>query len=174
MSETSKLIEEIRTGLSQKSASQKDEVRVMKSMLNDQEYVVGVYGSAGKIGEYSPFEDSRKMLASVINEATGVSKDEAATLANNHQFSNGESTSMVNLSKEFVNTYAQTTRKLPLGGRETSNVSLQGVHVDASTTRYPKKVGIDADGKGVYESTVKSVPTHDKIKAAAPCPTWVK
>ena len=174
MSETSKLIEEIRENLTQKSASQKDEVRVMRSMLNDKDYVVGVYNSSGKTDEYCPSEDARKMTASIINATTGVSKDEAATLADNHQFSNGEAASMVNISKEFVNTYAQTTRKLPLGGRETSNVSLQGVHVESSTTRYPKKVGIGSDGKGVYESTVKSVPTHDKIKASAPCPTWVK
>lgn len=174
MSETSKLIEEIREGLSQKSASQKDEVRVMRSILNDKDYVVGVYGAAGKVGEYCPSEDARKMAASIINTTTGVSKEEAATLADNHQFSNSEASSMVGISKEFINTYSQTTRKLPLGGRETSNVSLQGVHVEASTTRYPKKVGIGSDGKGVYESTVKSVPTHDKIKASAPCPTWVK
>jgi hypothetical protein len=174
MSETSKLVKEIREGLSQKSSSQKDETRVMQCMLNDKEYNVGVYGAAGKVGEYCPAQDARKMAASIISSTTSITKDEAASLADAHQFSKAEATAMVGISKEFVNTYGQTTRKLPLGGRENSNVVLQGVEVEASTTRYPKKVGIDSEGKGIYESTVKSVPAHNKIKASAPCPSWVK
>ena len=39
------LVNEIRTGLTQKSSSQKDEVRVMKAMLNDRDYVVDVYNN---------------------------------------------------------------------------------------------------------------------------------
>ena len=174
MSDTSVLIKEIREGLSQKSSSQKDEIRVMQSMLNDKDYKVGIYNSAGKVGEYCPYEDARKMQASVLASAAGVSKDEAVSLAEAHQFSKAEAASFVGISKEFVNTYGQTTRKLPLGGRQYSNVTLQGEHQDASTTRYPKKVGIGADGKAIYESTLKPVAAHDKIKASAPCPIWVK
>ena len=66
------------------------------------------------------------------------------------------------------------TRKLPLGGRATSNVTLQGERVEASTTRYPKKVGVNEDGSDRYESTVKPVPAHCKIKSSTPCPSWVK
>lgn len=174
MSATQNLVQEIKDGLSQKSASQKDEVRVMQSMLNDREYVVGVYGASGKTGEYSPFADARSMVSSVIASTTKVSKDEAATLADNHQFSKNEAGSMVNLSKEFINTYGSTTRKLPLGGRETSNVILQGIHEEQGTTRYPKKVGVNDDGSDRYESTLKPVPAHDKIKSTSPCPPWVK
>lgn len=174
MSATHDLVEEIKNGLSQKSASQKDEVRVMQSMLNDTDYVVGVYGTSGKVGEYCPAQDARSMISSVIAATTKVSKDEAAALAENHQFSKPEAGSMVNISKEFVNTYAGTSRKLPLGGRETMNVTLQGVHEENGTTRYPKKVGVNSDGTDRYESTLKPVPAHDKIKSSAPCPIWVK
>lgn len=174
MSTTTNLINEIKEGLSQKSASQKDEVRVMQAMLNDRDYVVGVYGNSGKTGEYCPAADARAMISSVIQSTTKVSKDEAAALADAHDFSKQESTSMVGISKEFINTYANTTRKLPLGGRETSNVTLQGVEVEASTTRYPKKVGVNADGSDKYESTVKDVPAHLKIKSSTPCPAWIK
>lgn len=174
MSATNDLVKEIREGLSQKSASQKDEVRVMQSMLNDRDYKVGVYNNSGKVGEYCPAEDARAMIGSVIASTTKVSKDEAAQLAASHDFSKAESASMVGISKEFINTYGATTRKLPLGGRATSNVTLQGERVEASTTRYPKKVGVNEDGSDRYESTVKPVPAHCKIKSSTPCPSWVK
>ena len=31
---------------------------------------------------------------------------------------------MINISKQFIHTYLETGRKLPLGGREKSNISL--------------------------------------------------
>lgn len=174
MSQTLELIQDIRENLSQKASSHKDEVRVMQSMLNDTDYKVGVYGSSGRVGEYCPAEDARTMIGSVIASTTKISKDEAAVLAQDHQFSKVECESFVNVSKEFINTYAATERKLPLGGRATSNVTLQGVHADATTTRYPKKVGVNEDGSDKYESAVKSIPAHDKIKASASCPAWVR
>lgn len=174
MSELNKLVTEIKSNLSQKSASQKDEVKVMATMLNDKEYSVGVYGNEGKVGEYSPAADARQMIASVISSTAKISKDEAATLADAHTFSKAEATSMVGISKEFVNSYMLTGRKLPLGGRVDSNVSLIGEAVGPSTSRYPKKIGINEDGSGIYESATREVPAHMNVKASSPCPTWVK
>ena len=61
------LVQEIAVNLSQKSASQKDEVRVMQAMLNDKTYVVGEYNKSGKIGDYCPYDDSRKLIESYLN-----------------------------------------------------------------------------------------------------------
>ena len=48
MSESVKdLVKEIKTGLSQTSSSRKDEIRVMKAMLNDPSYEVDEYGKDG-------------------------------------------------------------------------------------------------------------------------------
>ena len=58
MSKTSQLLKEIKEGLSQVSSSQKDEVRVMQAMLNDREYVVGIYGKEGKKEDYCPSNES--------------------------------------------------------------------------------------------------------------------
>ena len=60
------LVKDIRTNLKQRSASQKDEVRVMKAMLNDKDFKVGEYTKEGKVGEYSPYEDSRKMVSTIL------------------------------------------------------------------------------------------------------------
>lgn len=174
MSELNNLIRDIKTNLSQKSASQKDEVKVMQTMLNDKEYVATVYSTEGATGTYCPAQDARTMLTSVISSTAKISKDEAASLADAHQFTKAEASSMVGVSKEFVNCYMQTGRKLPLGGRATSNASIIGEDMKASTSRYPKKVGIGDDGKPIYENAVKQVPAYLKVKASSPCPTWVK
>lgn len=174
MSELTNLIKEIKDGLSQKSASQKDEVKVMQTMLNDKEYVATIYGNEGEVGTYSPFQDSRQMLTSVISSTAKINKDEAAALAEQHQFTKAEAASMVNVSKEFVNSYVQTGRKLPFGGRENFNIALIGEDMEPSTSRYPKKVGIGEDGKGIYENTEKPVPAYFKVKSSSPCPPWVK
>lgn len=169
---TMELVKEIKAGLSQRSSSQKDEVVVMQAMLNDKEYIVDVYGSTGKIGTYSPSEDARKLTASLVSSTTKISKDEAEHLANEHEFSKTEAASMIGISKEFINTYVETGRKLPLGGRAQSNVSLIGKDVSTSISRYPKRV-VDNNGKVAYENAEKKVPAHKAIKSMSPCPAYL-
>ena len=124
MSVLNDLIKEIDTTRSQVSASAKHEERVMRAMLNDREYKVGVYGKNGLEGEYCPAADARTMLSTIIQSTTKVSAEEATKLAETHEFKKSEAQSMINISKEYVNVYIQTGRKLPLGGRETSDITL--------------------------------------------------
>lgn len=164
------VVAEIKNSLSQRSSSQKDEVRVMRAMLNDPTYNVGVYDRSGKIGEYCPFEDSRNMLGSIINEATGIQPKEARALANTFEFSKKESESMVNISKEYINTYLHTNRKLPMGGREKSNASLLLKEISESEKKYPNAIG-DKNDKSTGTTVV---PAHESIKVSAPCPSYLK
>lgn len=172
MSETMKLVKEIKEGLSQRGSSQKDEVRVMQAMLNDKGYTVDVYGNTGKVGEYCPSEDARKMTASVLAATTKISRDEAEHLASEHNYTKAEAASMVNIGKEFINTYIETDRKLPLGGRKESNVALIGREIESHIARYPKRV-VQPDGTVVHEDGRKEVPSHKTIKAGGR-PAWVK
>lgn len=164
------LLEEIKKGLSQRSSSQKDEEHVMRAMLNDPTYSVGIYDKTGKVGEYCPFDDSRNMIGSIINEATGIQAKEARALASTFEFTKKESQSMVNISKEFVNTYLHTGRKLPLGGREKSNASLLLKEIPESEKKFPNSIG-DANDKS---SGTTVVPAHEGIKVSAPCPSYLK
>ena len=175
MSEMSNLLKDIKANLSQKSASQKDEVRVMQVMLNDKEYAPTVYNSDGSVaGTYCPAQDARDMIGSVISSTAKINKNEAAELAAAHTFTKSEASSFVGVSKEFVNSYMQTGRKLPFGGRERSNIAITGQDLDQTTKRYPKKVGVKEDGTGIYENAEKIVPAHLSAKVSAPCPEWVK
>lgn len=168
------LLTEISGGLSQVSSSRKDEVRVMQAMLSDPSYEVTVYGKDGPEGTYCPTADFRGMCASIIANAAKISGAEAEQLMSDYTVRKGEAAAMVNISKEFVNTFLQTGRKLPLGPRESSDVSLSLKKVEASTRLYPQKVGVNDDGSDRYSKAPTTVPAHESIRVHAPCPPWVK
>jgi hypothetical protein len=168
------LVKEIKDNLSQVSSSTKDEIRVMQAMLNDTEYEVGVYTNTGVKETYNPAKDFRGMLSGVVANTTKISKDEASALVAAHEVTKAEASTMVNVSKEFVNTYLGTGRKLPFGGREKSNIAISGKDVKETTKTYPKKVGVNEDGTDRYESGERKVPAHFTAKIYSPCPEWVK
>lgn len=173
MENVRELVSGIRAGLSQKSASQKDELKVMKAMLNDRDYEVTVYGGTEN-ETFCPAREARDMISSVIKSTTKISGEEAAKLADEHEFSNREASSMIGISKEFVNTYLETGRKLPLGGREKSDVSLIQKEVPASERPYPKRVGVNEDGTPKYDRALAPVKAHNTVRVIAPCPEWIK
>lgn len=174
MSSVQALVKEIKDGLSQVSSSTKDEIRIMQAMLNDTDYEVGIYGNSGLKGTYNPAKDFRSMMSSVVSSTTKISKEEATALVDTHEVSKSEATSMVNVSKEFINTYIATGRKLPLGGREKSNIAISGKEVEETVKTYPKKIGVNEDGSGRYESGERKVPAHFTAKVYSSCPEWVK
>lgn len=175
MSESVKnLVNEIKTGLSQTSSSSKDEIRVMKAMLSDPTYEVDVYSKEGVTDTYNPCKEFRGMCASIISSVAKVPQSEAANMMDNYEVKKSEASSMVGISKEFVNTFLHTGRKLPLGARATSDVSLSLKSVAPSTRLFPQKVGVNDDGTAKYSKSPTTVPAHDSIRVHAPCPSWVK
>lgn len=164
-----KLVEEIKDGLSQQGSSLKDENAVMRSMLNDKDFKADVYSKDGVVGQVCPFEEAREMVSSVLNKTAKIPAAEAEELANNHMFTKGESSNMIAISKEFVNTYLETGRKLSLGKRADSDISLIPKDVPDSVRTYPKKVGENEYVKGEVK-----VPAHKSIKVSSPCPDWLK
>lgn len=167
------LVKEIHDGLKQKNSSQKDEVRVMQAMLNDTSFKVGVYGKDGKEGEYCPAEDFKSMASSIVASAAKINKKEAEEIISTYEVSKAEASSMVNISKEFINTYLDTGRKLPLGGRETTNFALVARQVEEKTKPCPKKVGVDESGNPIYDTPIKTIPAHTGLKAYSSCPSWM-
>ena len=168
------LIKDINENLKQTSSSRKDETAVMQAMLNDPGYEVNIYGKDGIEGTYNPTNDFRAMCDSIISNAAKVPMAEATQLMSDYNVRKSEATSMVNISKEFVNAYLHTGRKLPLGAREKSDVSLSIKKVDATTRMYPQKVGVNDDGSDRYSKTPTTIPAHESVRVHAPCPSWVK
>ena len=161
-------------GMTYDTKSQKDEVAVMKAMLNDRQYRVDVYGPSGVEGSFCPAECIRETMSSIISNTTGIGSTEARHLMDNYEIKSTEARNMIDLSKEFINTYMHTGRKLPLGGREASNVSLIRKPIPPGIVKFPVKVGEDKTGKAIYESEETYVAGYDSIKVYNSCPVWVK
>ena len=164
-------IQETRT---QSSANSKDEIRVGQAMLNDPTFVVDIYNKDGVVGQYSPYQDTRDMISSIIKDTTKMSANEATELANNYQFTRQTTQAMNNYAKEFVNTYLQTGRKLPLGCRATSNCSLIAKHKEAKVNSFPAPIAVDANGNKIYDSSASMTPAYDTIKVSGTCPAHLK
>ena len=159
----------------QTSANSKDEVRVAQAMLNDPTFVVDIYNKHGVSGQYSPYTDTRAMIADIIKDTTKISAKEAEELSSTYTFNKNAAQTMINFGKEFVNTYLQTGRKLPLGTRETSNCALIRKHKEAKVNSFPMASAIDADGNKVYTSSPASMtPAYDTIKVSGTCPAHLK
>lgn len=169
METTASLIASIKDNLVQANTSHKDEVAVMQSMLSDPTYEVTVYGHSGPTGTYNPCKDFRGMCSSIIANTAKVNQAEAANLMEGYVPKRTEAESMVSISKEFVNTFLQTGRKLSLGGRETSNIALTLRKVPETTRSCPHK---NADG--TYQRVPTTIPAHDALKVSASCPPWAK
>jgi hypothetical protein len=168
------LVKSIDQNRTQVSASNKDEVAVMRAMLNDDTYKVDVYGKSGVEGQYCPYEESRALAASILKGAANITSNEAIELANKYEFGKQDAIIMIGISKEFVNTYLETGRKLPLGGRATSDISIQRKIKEETVSSFPVKTGVNDDGSDKYEHTQgRVIPAHGSLKVSSPCPPWV-
>lgn len=174
-SETQNLVESIHNSLKQKGASSRDEVAVMRCILNDKNYVVDVYSSnSGEVEKYCPYDDVRSTYKNVLKSA-GMTPDEAQQVADNYICTNADAKSYVNISKQFIHTYLETGRKLPLGGREQSNVSLIGKTRPERPNIHVSKVGTNEDGSDKFEMVEDGIiPEYKTVKVISPVPSWLK
>ena len=156
------------------TASKKDEVRVMKSLMNDTSYEVDVYGTNGKEGTLNPSQTLRSFCSSILTNVAKIPGVEAEHLMSNYEFKKSEAEKVIDFSKEFVNTYLHSGRKLPLGGREKSNISIALKVVPPGERSYPKSVGVDKNGNKIYASAKTYVQRFESVKVFASAPSWVK
>nr|DAR06378.1 MAG TPA: hypothetical protein [Caudoviricetes sp.] len=156
------------------TASHKDEIRVMRAMMNDTTYKVDLYGVSGKESTYNPSTKIREMCASVMSSAAKIPMAEAQSLMREHEFKKSEAEALIEFSKEFINTYIHTGRKLPLGGREKSNVSVALKEIPAGERTFPQVVEVKKDGTKIYSSGRTYVKAYESVKVFAPAPSWLK
>ncbi len=148
----------------QKAASRVDEIRVMRTMINDPNFSISVYDkNKGLIGSRCPREEAVKFAAGISSAITGLDNKSATELANNYEFSKKDASFLVENSKDFMQTYLQTGRKLPI---------IQGVDSEASIFYRP----IEAKEKIVPNGNEKKstlVPSYNKVICRSKCPKYV-
>ena len=113
---TNELLAEIREiTKKQKSASKVDEVRVMRSMLNDPDFKVSVYDkNSGLIGTRCPREEAVKFITNVAANLTGLEKKTATAMCNEYEFTKKDAMFMIDMAKDFNQVYLSSGRKLPI------------------------------------------------------------
>ena len=168
------IMESIKSERKQISSNSRDEIKVMKAMLNDSSYRVDIYGKNGIEGQFCPYEESRNMIANIIKNTTKISTNEAQDLADKYEFGKQDAAIMVNISKEFINTYIDTGRKLPFGGREDSNISIAKKIKPETEKTITKKIGVDDNGNDKYEQINITIPQHSTLKVYGSAPSWKK
>lgn len=168
MEKVQELVKGIKESLTQSSASNRDEVEVMKHMLNDKDYKVDVYGKDGQIeGTYCPAESARLVASNIIQGTTKMSSAEAEELASNYEFKRKDAVELVELSKEFINTYLDTGRKIKLGDRAQKSITLSQKDKEVSTRTFPRKVGVADDGSAIYKTDSVEIPAYKEVKATS-------
>lgn len=169
------LVKQIAENRTQKSANAKDEVEVMRAMLNDPDYKVDVWSRKGIVGQVCPRESATQIAANVIRDTTKMSMNEATELASRYEYSKQDAQNAINISKEFVLGYLETGRKLPLGARKESNSVLELRQKEEKLSTFPAPSGVDANGEKIYANKSNGViPAHKVVKASGSCPAWVK
>lgn len=164
MENAKEVIQSVKDGVYQHKASRKDEVTVMKAIINDPEYSVDIYDKDGEPEAYFPGKEFRRVVSSAIASTTKIPAKEAVELVNNYNFTKSDAAALIGLTKEFVHSYLKTGRKLPIGGRSTSNVELIWKQFSERAAGVPGSDG----GRSI---TV--IPAHEGIKTSNPCPPWV-
>ena len=163
------LIKDIHDNLKQKSASKRDEVTVMRAMLNDKDFIVTDYATHE---QHCPAKDFRDMTANIIAATTKMPKVEAQAVADNYDVKKSDAETMVNISKDFVNCALRTGRKINLGATEKSDISIQIKEIPESQKKFPMKTGVNDDGTPRYEKAETIIPAHEGLKVSSPCPKW--
>lgn len=163
------LIQETKNNLKQKSASRRDEEAVMRAMLNDREFIVRDYSTQET---HCPANDYRDMIAGIISTTTKMPKVEAMSVVNDYEVKKSDASTMVTLSKDFINCALRTGRKINLGATEKSNISIQLKEIPQTQKKFPMKTGVNEDGSARYEKNETTIPAHEGLKVSSPCPKW--
>ena len=138
----------------QKSASRVDEIRVMRTMLNDPDFSVSIYDkNKGYIGTRCPREEAVKFVTNVASTITGLDVKSTQELANSYEFTKRDATFLIENGRDFTTTYLSTGRKLPIVQSEKSEASLILRHVEQREKNVP-----NANNNGVTE-----VPAFDNV-----------
>lgn len=166
--ELESLVQEIKNSTNQIAINKVDEVRVMKAMLNDKDFTLGVFDkAAGYLGQKSPHEDAVKFVKNVIQGATGLDSKDSKHLAENYEFTNRDANFLLNNMKDFLSVYTDTGRKINLIQNADTEAAVFTKHIESSDKLIPDK---DNPGKTKKVKTA----SYTKLISTSKCPRYNK
>ena len=148
----------------QKSASRVDEIRVMRTMINDPDYQVSIYDkNKGYIGTRCPREEAVKFVSNVTSAITGIESKSAYELSKRYEFTKKDACFLLENHKDFTQTYLSTGRKLPIVQSETAEAAIFSKELEER----PKSV---PDGTGSNKTSM--IPPYTKVICRSKCPKY--
>lgn len=165
-SELEMLVNEIKKSTNQIAINKVDEIRVMKCMLNDKDFSLGVYDkNLGYIGERSPHEEAVNFVKNVISGATGLDGRDSRHLAENYEFTKRDAGFLIDNMRDFIQVYTGTGRKINIMQTAATEACLYTKPIEAGKKSVPDK---ENPGK------IKEITTSPYIKlvSVTKCPKY--
>lgn len=153
------------------TASQKDEVSVMRSMLNDKNHNIDLYDNESCNRLFCVSIETKDMVSKIISTQCDIPFDQAKRMVDDYEFDNEDAQTMIDISKQFVSTYLTTGRKLAFDSTRNTEIALSEKHVPEHTVFHPVKIN-HKDGSSETIIRETKVSAYDQVKAYSRCPTW--
>ena len=167
MTELEAIVSEIKkTTAHQKAINRADEVKVMKSMLNDPDFTIGVYDrSNGYIGQKSPRKEAVKFVRDIVSGTTKLDNKDSQLLAEQYQFTTRNANFLLDNMRDFLYVYTGSGRKINIVQSATSETCLFAKYIPSAEKTVP-----DKDNPGTTKR-IKTTP-YTKIVATNKSPKY--
>lgn len=165
-SELEQVIHDIKQNIKQTSVNKVDEVNVMKSMLNDPDFYIGVYDrNMGYIGQRSPHAEAVDFAKNIISKSTGLDGKDSRILAEKYEFDKKDATFLLTNMRDFLNVYTSTGRKINLIQNAETEAAVYIKDIPEGTKVVPNK---DPESGSREIKTV----AFKKLVSSAHCPKY--
>lgn len=166
-SELEVLVAEIKKNTANQIAINKvDEVRVMRTMLNDKDFKLGIYDkSLGYIGDRCPHEEAVNFAKNIIAGSTGLDAKDSRHLAENYEFTKRDASFLIDNMRDFLEVYTSTGRKINVMQTAATEACLYTKPVEATNKSVP-----DKNNPGKNKQVVTS--PYVKLVAVTKCPKY--
>lgn len=168
-SELELLVSEIKKNTANQIAINKiDEVRVMKTMLNDSEFKIGIYDkSLGYVGDKCPHDEAVGFVKNIIAGATGLDAKDSRHLAENYEFTKRDASFLIDNMRDFIQVYTSTGRKINVMQTANTEACLYTKSVGATNKSVP-----DKSNPGTNKKVLTS--PYIKLMTESRCPKYGK
>lgn len=139
-SELEMLVSDIKKNTNQIAINKVDEIRVMRSMLNDKNFTIGVYDrTMGYIGQKSPHNEAVKFVRNIVSGTTGLDNKDAQLLAENYEFTKRDANFLLDNMRDFLYVYTGTGRKINIMQSASTEACLYTKEMEPVTKMIPDK-----------------------------------
>lgn len=105
--------------------SVKDEITVIKAMLNDEDYETKILNNKLEEQSYYPGREFRNLISGIIKDITQMPNAELKYLMSNYTFNDKQAKTLLEFNKEFFNTYLlECNQSISLGKKPESYIQI--------------------------------------------------